>query len=128
MDETAVQFCAGPFIMKIEKILKFAEPLPRLVLTGRKDTTWRINDEKNITCGDELSMYYGDGPNKENEFAKANVLWIKETIFKNLTNEDYEGHEKFSSEEEMYKTYSRYYNMEINPQTRLKVIKFKLID
>jgi len=110
------------------KKLKFAEPLPKLVLTGRKDTTWRVGDEKNITCGDRLSLCYSDGLNKENEFAKAVVLWTKETTFENLTNEDYEGHEKFNSENEMYNTYSKYYKMKITPQTKVKVVKFKLVN
>src|SRR3989344_1995866 len=110
------------------KKLRFAEPLPRLIQIGKKDTTWRINDEKEISCRDELSLCYSDGPNKENEFARAIVIWIKETTFAELTNEDYEGHEKFVSEKEMYETYSRYYNIGIFPQTRVKVIKFKLLN
>jgi hypothetical protein len=36
------------------------------------------------------------------------------------------GHEKFTSEEEMYKTQTKYYHQEITPQTDLKVIEFKL--
>ena len=110
------------------KKLRFAEPLPRLILIGKKDTTWRINDEKEISCGDELSLCYGEGPNKESEFARAKVIWIKETTFGELTEEDYVGHEKFGSEKEMYETYSRYYNIKVLPQTRLKVIKFKLLN
>jgi len=105
------------------KYLRFAEPLPRLVLGGEKDTTWRINDNKNIMASDQLSLIDNDGQ----EFAKAKVLWIKETIFKNLTNEDLEGHEKFSSEEGMYQTYSRYYNMKVEPKTKVKIIKFILL-
>src|SRR3990167_11370253 len=110
------------------KKLRFAEPLPRLILIGKKDTTWRINDEKEISCGDELSLCYGDGPNKESEFARAKVLWIKETTFGELTEEDYKWHEKFANEKEMYETYSRYYNTRVMPQTRVKVIKFKLLN
>ena len=106
------------------KILKFAEPLPKLVLTGKKDTTWRISDEKELSVNDELSLCYNHGE----EFAKAIILWIKETIFENLTEEDYVGHEKFLSKEEMLKTYSKYYNIPVSPKTRVKVIKFKLVN
>ena len=107
--------------------VRFSEPLPRLIQMGKKDTTWRINDEKNISCGDELSLCYGEGLRKEEEFARARVLWIKETTFEELTEEDYSGHEKFGSEKEMYETYLRYYNLKVVPQTRVKVIKFKLL-
>lgn len=105
------------------KQLKFAEPLPKLILAGKKDTTWRINDKKNITANDQLSLCYNDG----REFAKAEVIWVKETTFQNLKNEDKEGHEKFPSDEEMYNTYSGYYNMKVEAKTRVKVIKFKLL-
>ena len=106
------------------KQLKFAEPLPKLILSKKKDTTWRIDDEKNLEVGDELSLCYNDGY----EFARAKIIWVKETTFKYLTEEDYEGHEKFSSEEEMYNTYSRYYNVEVAPESRVKVVKFKLVN
>ena len=109
------------------KKLRFADPLPQLVLSNKKDTTWRIEDEKNLSVNDELSLSYADGTNKDKEFAKAKIIWVKETTFGSLTKEDKEGHEKFNSEDEMYKTYSRYYGNPVTPETKLKVIKFKLI-
>ena len=105
------------------KRLKFSDDLIKLLLNGQKDTTWRINDDKNISEGETLSLCRND----EIEFASAKVLWVKETTFGKLSVEDKEGHEKFSSDEELYKTYSRYYNIEVNPETILKVIKFKII-
>ncbi|MDP7457764.1 MAG: hypothetical protein QGH47_03490 [Candidatus Woesearchaeota archaeon] len=38
------------------KQLKFSEPLPKLILEGEKDTTWRINDKQSIEFGDALSL------------------------------------------------------------------------
>ena len=73
--------------------------------------------------GDNLSLCN----NNEKEFAKAEVISVRETTFGELIEGDKEGHEKFSSEEEMYKTYSGYYKMKVTPETKLKVIKFKLI-
>ncbi len=106
------------------KPLKFAPPLPEKVLSGEKTITWRINDEKNLSCGDELSLLRSTNTS---EFARAVIIWVKETTFGALTEEDCEGHESFASEEEKYKTYSRYYNTEITPASVLKVIKFKLL-
>jgi len=48
------------------KQLKFSEPLSYLILSGKKDITWRINDNKNISVGDLISLCYNDGK----EFAK----------------------------------------------------------
>jgi len=105
------------------KSLKFSEPLPDLILTNKKNSTWRINDDKNISVKDALSLCHNDGK----EFAKAKVISVKETIFEKLTEEDKKEHEGFSSEEEMYSTYSEYYKMKVAPKTKLKVIRFKLV-
>ncbi len=104
------------------KRIKFADPLPNLILGGSKNTTWRINDDKNIIEGDLLSLCHING----NEFSKAQVIEVRETTFGELTDHDKEGHEKFSSNEEMYQTYSRYYTIQVTSKTKLKVIKFKL--
>lgn len=109
--------------LKLMKQLKFSEPLPALVLGGTKTSTWRINDKKDITNGDELSLCDNDGQ----EFAKALAVDVFTTTFGELTDSDKEGHEAFSNDEEMYSVFSRYYNMEVSPKTNLKIIKFKLL-
>lgn len=38
-----------------------------------------------------------------------------------------DGHEKFASKEEMYATYSTYYNKTVDENTLVKIIKFELI-
>ncbi len=105
------------------KRLKFTNQLAEIILKGDKTISWRINDEKKISVGDELSLCYNDG----NEFAKAIARWVKETTFGNLSYEDKEMHESFSTNEEMYKTYSKYYKTEVTQKTKLKVIKFEII-
>ena len=104
------------------KYLKFSEPCPGLILEGKKYTSWRIDDEKDIKAGDVLSLCYNNGK----EFAKAKVTSVKETTFGGLTEEDKKGHEGFSSEGEMYKIYSKFYKRKIGPGTKVKVIKFKV--
>lgn len=93
-----------------------------MILSGQKYTTWRVDDEKGISPGDEISFFRKDG----SEFAKAVVISVKETSFEKLDEEDRKGHEKFASDEEMYATFSEYYKKKIAPQTKLKVIRFKL--
>lgn len=105
------------------KRLKFSEPLPEMILSGEKDSTWRIDDDKDITIDDILSLCHNDGT----EFAKAKVKWVKYTRFRYLTEEDKQGHESFSTDEEMYRTYSAYYGMNVLPDTALKIIKYELI-
>ncbi len=105
------------------KKLKFTEPLPELILSGEKDTTWRVKDDKRIQEGDFISLCTIHG----NEFAIAEVTSVKETDFGHITEEDMDGHEEFNSTEEMYQTYSKYYNIKVTPQTQVKIIKFRLI-
>ena len=42
--------------MDTSKRLRFSEPLPELILSGKKTVTWRIDDEKNIRQDDILSL------------------------------------------------------------------------
>ncbi len=83
----------------------------------------RINDDKNLIVGDVLDLC----KTNNEEFGKTKIISVKETTFGKLSNEDRDGHEKFNSEEEMYKTYSKYYKTEINSESKLKIIKFELI-
>ncbi len=106
------------------KILKFSDPLPELILKGQKTITWRINDDKNITTGDELSLCR---KSDLKEFARAKAIAVKTTTFGDMTEEDRDGHEEFGSENELYHTYTAYYKFPITPETKVKVIKFQLI-
>jgi len=105
------------------KTLKFDAEFVQPILAGDKTSTWRMFDEKNLQVGDEMEFI-----NKQTgeTFAKARLTGVVEKSFKNLTLEDWKGHDKFVSEKEMYETYSRYYSKEVTPQTPVKIIHFKL--
>jgi len=106
------------------KTLKFRENLAKQILNGKKIITWRLFDDKNLKRGDIISLLIFE---TEEEFARARLIDVKEKAFAELEDKDWKGHEKFNSEEEMYKTYSKYYKKEITPKTKLKIIKFELI-
>ncbi len=106
------------------KTLKFSPKLVPLILSGKKTSTWRLFDDKDLQVGDRLVFV-----NKETgeEFANAEILSVKETIFCKLTEEDWAGQEKFSSDKEMYATYSKYYSQVVDKNSSVKIIKFKLV-
>lgn len=115
-----------------ERIIIFSGNLPELILEGKKTTTWRIDEEvpikrtsdtEGIKKGDKISLRN----NNQEEFAKGVVININHTKFGSLTKEDLDGHEKFNSKEEMYKQFERYYKIKINDNTKVVVIKFKLL-
>lgn len=106
------------------KTLKFQDKLADMIIEGEKTITWRINDDKDIQEGDEIALIRR--PSMK-EFGRAEVIKVKETTFGEMAPEDYEGHEKFKTKDEMYKTYSKYYNMEVTPKTKLKVITLRIM-
>ncbi|MCA9459680.1 MAG: ASCH domain-containing protein [Nanoarchaeota archaeon] len=106
------------------KTLKFFGNLPELILLGKKNVTWRVEDDKNLVVGDIFSLLKFED---KSEFAQAEIVWVKNTTFGDLNDDDWEGHERYSSDAEMYKTYSKYYSRDVGPSTKLKIIKFKLL-
>ena len=107
------------------KTLKFRKNLSELILNKEKTTTWRIFDDKDIQTGDLIQFLVWE---TKKAFANAIIIDVIEKKFKDLNDEDFEGNEKFDTMDEMYKTYSTYYNKEVNEDTTVKIIKFKLID
>gem|GEM_PF-1247333 len=105
------------------KQLGFAEPLVPLVLSGAKTITWRLFDDKNIQVGDELELA---SSRTRQPFARARVIKVVEKTFRDLDASDKDGHESFTSDEEMYQTYSDYYKTEVTPVTLLKIIHFEI--
>jgi len=106
------------------KTLKFRPYLIKFILDGSKTITWRLFDDKDLKENDEIKLINWDNGEV---FAEARIIFIKETTFSGLCEDDRQGHEKFPNDEEMYKEYSEYYNQEISKSTPLKVIRFILI-
>ena len=105
------------------KTLKFNPSLVPLVLSQRKTSTWRLWDDKDLQVGDKVSFL--NSKTKE-EFAVGKLVEVFEKQFKDLTDTDWSGHEKFKSEKEMYESYSKYYSREVTPETFVKIIHFKI--
>lgn len=106
------------------KTLKFMPYLVPLVLSGEKTSTWRLFDDKDLQNDDNLLLI-----NKATgeEFAKAIITKIEEKKLKDLEESDFEGHEKFESEEKMYEAYRSYYGDKVTPDTIIKMVDFKLV-
>ena len=107
------------------KTLKFSKDLIPLIIFGEKTVTWRLFDDKDLKEGDEVlfsSKETGEG------FARVLLTEVEEKTFKELTDKDKENHESFESDERMLETYSKYYNTDVNMDTPLKVVRFKIIE
>jgi hypothetical protein len=105
------------------KTIKFRDNLAKLVLVGEKDLTWRLFDDKNLSMGDEVDLFNW---NTHEKFGEAVITKVWEKKMGELQHSDFDGHEKFKNDEEMYKTYRTYYGDRVNPDTIVKIIRFKL--
>ncbi|MEZ4200695.1 MAG: ASCH domain-containing protein [Candidatus Paceibacterota bacterium] len=103
------------------KTLKFTPELTEKILTGEKTSTWRLFDDKDLQGGDELIFV-----NKETgkAFGTATIINLYTKTLGTLEDKDWEGHERFASEEEMYATYRTYYGDKVNSNSEVKVITF----
>ncbi len=108
------------------KKLKFYKYLADLIIKGEKTTTWRLFDDKDLHVGDQLILSITE---TGKEFAQAEILTVKEKKLSEITDEDYDGQVKYSSPEEMYKTFQGFHkDQSVGPDTLVKVIKFALIE
>lgn len=103
------------------KTLKFTPELAAQILSGEKTATWRLFDDKDLTEGDELLFV-----NKETgeEFGTALLTSLHTRTLGTLEDPDWEGHERFSSEAEMYATYRRYYGDRVGPDSEVMILAF----
>lgn len=106
------------------KVIKFRDNLAKMVLVGEKDSTWRLFDDKNLQKGDIAELVNWD---TGEVFGKATLIEVKEKKMGELKESDFDGHEKFANDEEMYETYRSYYGDRVGPDTIVKVIRFKLL-
>ena len=105
------------------KKIHFETKLIPLILSGQKTATWRIDDDKDLKEGDFLELLESG---TEKFIGKAKILKIIEKPFKDLTPEDKIGHKTYQSEEEMFKTFTSYYEIDMNKNSTVKIAKYKL--
>jgi len=93
-------------------------------MAGEKRATWRLFDDKELTLGDELQLI-----NKETShiFGTAIITAVYTKSLGTLEETDWVGHERFSSEDEMYATYRKYYSDSVTPDTEVKIITFSFV-
>ncbi len=109
---------------KSRKTLKFRHHLAEEILQGRKNVTWRLFDDKDLKVWDKVELLYWE---TKERFADAEIIEVREKRLEEIEEKDFDGHEKFGSNEEMLETYRKYYGDKVNWDTALKIIKFKLL-
>lgn len=108
------------------KTIKFRPALAQLILEGKKTTTWRLFDDKDLQAGDVVELMNWE---TKEVFGRAVITETDEKSIKDLNDKDWEGHERFVNDEEMYAKYREYYpGREIGPDTLVKILHFTKIN
>jgi ribonuclease HI len=111
------------------KTLKFVHGSAEDIRKGLKTTTWRVNDTKDISVNDELELIdevQHDNPSTWQVIGTARVEQVIEKRLGEVNEDDLRGHEPFGSREEMLERYRRYAGADVNFDTPIKIIHFKL--
>jgi hypothetical protein len=105
------------------KTLKFRPNLVELILSGKKNVTWRLFDDKDLTVGDELEFVNKGTMEK---FANAIIVGIRAKRLGDIGGSDFEGHETYESRDDMFKEMAKNYGDKITGDTLVKIVEFKL--
>jgi ribonuclease HI len=109
------------------KTLKFEHKLAQLISEGKKTTTWRIYDDKDLSVNDRIKLIDKVNPNVRSSWQVIGLGEVREIIEKKLgdvTDADMAGHEAFNSRDEMLSTYKSYYGDRVTFETPVKIILF----
>lgn len=109
------------------KTLKLDHELAELIRQGAKHSTWRINDDKDLSVNDQVELIDKVDPKVRSTWVSFGQAIIDKVVMKRLGDvspEDFDGHETYGSNEEMYSAYRRYYGPLVGPDTAVKIIDF----
>jgi ribonuclease HI len=109
------------------KTLKFDHEYAQEILEGKKNRTWRLYDDKDLSVDDTIRII--DKVNEKDPaswkvIGDGHVTEVSEKKLSAVTEKDMEGHERFSSQEEMLEHYRGYYGARVTPDTPVKIVKF----
>lgn len=109
------------------KTLKLDHGLAELVRQGVKTTTWRLNDDKDLSVDDQVEFIDKVDAKSRASWEVFGLATIDSVVNKRLGDldaTDREGHKEYESEAEMYKTLRKYYGKDVGSETPVKIIRF----
>jgi ribonuclease HI len=109
------------------KKLKLDHELAQLVIAGKKTTTWRLFDDKDLTVNDTVELIDKVNPEKPETWQVIGTAIITHVLEKRLgdvSDVDTEMHEKFETPEAMLQKYQGYYGPNVTWDTLVKIVHF----
>ncbi len=110
------------------KSLKLDHALAQLVLAGRKSSTWRVNDDKDLRVNDVVQLVDkvdATDPASWRVIGEALITSVLEKQFVAVDQADMDEGEHYESLEKMLEVFRNYYGPQVNGETPVKIIRFK---
>jgi ribonuclease HI len=112
------------------KRLKFDHQLAELIRQGQKTSTWRLYDDKDISIGDIVELIDKVKPQNPATWVvigKASILTVIEKRLADVGLDESPDH-IYDSWESMLKDFQKYYGPQVDGNTIIKIVQFKLLD
>lgn len=109
------------------KTLKFDHNLAELIKQGKKISTWRLYDDKDLSVNDEVRIIDKQHPKDPKTWSIIGTAKITEIVQKRLediTEQFIESEGAYSTKKEMLNTYRQYYGARVTGATPVKIIYF----
>jgi len=104
------------------KVVKFRQHFIPEILSGAKNTTWRLFDDKDLGVGDEIELVDFETKNK---FGEAKIVNVVEKNIEQLSQDELIGH-GYESLNKMIASHRIYYGDRVDEKTKVKIIEFEL--
>lgn len=109
------------------KTLKLDHALAKQVLSGEKTSTWRINDDKNLSVNDRVELIDKVDPLRPDTWRIIGVATIHRIVEKRLgdvRDEDFEGRGPVESQDVLIDAFRGYYGESVTTETPVKMVHF----
>lgn len=109
------------------KSLKLDHQLANDVRAGKKTSTWRLFDDKDLSVDDRVVLIDKVNPKKHDSwvaFGEAVIDRVVEKRLGEIGKDDYDGHDQYKSSNEMLEEFQDYYGASVSLDTPVKVIHF----
>lgn len=105
------------------KIIKFTPKLAEQIKEGKKNVTFRLFDDKNLSQGDTFTLATREGK-EVSTFGIGEITEVRLKTLATLTEGDFIGHEPVNDPVTYYQAF---YGDEVNAETEVKIIEFKVL-
>ena len=113
------------------KVIKLDHASALSMMSGKKRSTWRMFDDKQLAVGDTIQLIDKVDPEDESTWHTIGcgvINIVIEKRIRDITESDYEGHEEYVSHEEIVEQFKHYYGDSVTIDTPLKIVQFSLVD